>query len=54
MNALRLLDKEIFLEIFYEKRKKNLIFLMDFYIFYESGVKNFLKWFISNFPNGIH
>ena len=53
MNALRLLDKEIFLEIFYGKRKK-LIFLTDFYIFYESGVKNFLKWFISNFPNGIH
>ena len=36
------------------EKEKKLIFLTDFYIFYESGVKNFLKWFISNCPNGIH
>ena len=35
-----------FLETFYRKnKKKSLIFLIVFYIFYESGIKMFLKWF---------
>ena len=33
---------------------KKLIFLTAFYIFYESGVKTFLKWFINNYPKWTH
>ena len=32
---------ELFLEIFYRKMIKQLIFLITFYIFYKSDVKNF-------------
>ena len=35
---------------FYEKMIKQLIFLTIFYISYENGVKNFLIWFIKNYP----
>ena len=42
MNALRVLVYELFLETFYEKMIKQLIFLTDFYIFHENCVKNFL------------
>lgn len=52
MDALRALAYEIFLEIFYGKRKKKLIFLMTFFISHKSGVTTFLKWFINNFPKG--
>ena len=41
-NVLRILIYELFLETFYEKMIKQLIFLTDFYIFHENCVKNFL------------
>ena len=41
-NALRLLFNNSFKEIFYGKRKKINI-LIEFFIFYKSGVKAFLK-----------
>jgi len=50
--CLKSIGLEKNLEIFYGKRKKQLIFLTAFYIFHKSGVKNFLKWFINNFPKG--
>lgn len=40
-NVLKALVQELFLEIFYKKMIKQLIFWTDFYIFYESDVKNF-------------
>ena len=51
-NALRALVYELFLETFYWKLIKQLIFLTTFYIFHGSGVKTFLIWFINNFPKG--
>ena len=40
---------DIFLETFYEKGKKitDFFFFTVFYIFYKSGTKNFLIWFIN-------
>ena len=44
MDALSALVYEIFLETFYWKRKKQLIFFfIAFYILYESNIKTFLK-----------
>ena len=40
MNALRVLVYELFLETFYEKMIKQLIFLTIFYISHKSNVKN--------------
>ena len=40
-NALKALVYELFLETFYGKMIKQIIFLIAFYIFYESGIKNF-------------
>ena len=40
---------ELFLETFYWKLIKQLIFLTTFYIFYESNVKIFLICFINNY-----
>ena len=40
-NALKALVYKLFLEIFYEKIIKQLIFLTTFYISHENGVKNF-------------
>ena len=34
---------------FYGKRRKQLIILMTFYIFYKNSVKIFLKWFINHY-----
>ena len=34
---------------FYGKRRKQLIILMTFYIFYKNGVKIFFKWFINHY-----
>lgn len=42
-DALRVLVKKIFLEKFYGKRKRQLIFITVFYISNESDVKTFLK-----------
>ena len=39
-----------FKKLFMGKEQKQLIVLTAFYIFHESGVKNFLKWFINNCP----
>ena len=39
----------IFINILWENDKE-INFLMAFYIFHESGVKTFLKWFINNYP----
>ena len=44
-NALRALSYEPFLEIFYRKMIKQLIWLTSFYIFHKSSIKNFrTKW----------
>ena len=44
MNTLVALVKEIFLETFYEeKKKKQLAFFTIFYISYKSDIKSFLK-----------
>ena len=40
-NALRALSYEPFLEIFYRKMIKQLIWLTSFYIFHKSSIKNF-------------
>ena len=40
MNALKALVYELFLETFYERMIKQLIFLTIIYIFHESCVKN--------------
>ena len=41
-NALRALVWKLFLEKFYGKMIKQLIFFIAFYIFHESGIKTFL------------
>ena len=51
MDVLRALVLELFLEKFYGKMIKQLIFLMDFYISHETHVK--LKLFINNCSKGI-
>ena len=42
MDALTILIYKLFLETFYGKMIKQLIFLTDFFIVHESCVKNFL------------
>ena len=42
-DALRTLVSKVFLENFYEKKKKKLIFLQHFYIFHKIGIKTFIK-----------
>ena len=42
----------IFLKKNYGKRKKQLTFLTAFYIFHDSGIKTFLKWYINKCPKG--
>ena len=43
MRALRILVKNSIDESFYEKKKKTINILTDFFIFHKSDVKNFLK-----------
>ena len=52
LNAtLQLLVIYRFVETFYGKRKKKqLNFMIAFYISYKSGIKSFLKWSINKFP----
>ena len=43
MDALRSFVNELFIETFYEIRKKKWTFLTTFYISYESDIQIFLK-----------
>ena len=49
-NALKALVYKLFLEIFYEKIIKQLIFLTTFSISHKSDFKNFLDMVINNCP----
>ena len=53
MDTLKTLIYELFLENFYGKMIKQLIFLMDFYISHETHVKTLLKLFINNCSKSI-
>ena len=59
MDALRAMINNPFKENIYGKRKKRkrkeaINVLMAFSIFYNSGVKTFLKWIINHCPKGIY
>ena len=53
MDAIMALIYIIFLETFYEKIKKELIFFTVFYISHKNCIKIFLKLFINKCPKVI-
>ena len=49
-NVLRALVNNSFKESFYRGKKKAINILTTFFIFYKSGVKNFLKLIVKQYP----
>ena len=51
INTLKIIVNNPFKKSFYKKRKKKVINVLTvFSIFYENGIKIFLKWIINHYP----